>query len=68
MVSSSCEWKSKDLAEAQSHKAGRRRRERAISLALIYVDFFKDEIIPNVSSAFIQTQRHKCIHTYVIQM
>ena len=28
MVSSSCEWKSKDLAVAQSHKASRRRRER----------------------------------------
>jgi hypothetical protein len=28
MVSSSCEWKSKDLAVAQSHKASRQRRER----------------------------------------
>jgi hypothetical protein len=27
MVSSSCEWKSKDLAVAQSHKANRKRRE-----------------------------------------
>jgi hypothetical protein len=28
MVSSSCEWKSKDLAVAQSHTANRQRRER----------------------------------------
>jgi hypothetical protein len=28
MASSSCEWKSKDLAVAQSHKANRERRER----------------------------------------
>ena len=28
MVSSSCEWKSKDLAVAQSHTASRQRRER----------------------------------------
>ena len=28
MVSSSCEWKSKDLAVTQSHKASRQRRER----------------------------------------
>jgi hypothetical protein len=28
MVSSSCEWKSKDLAVAQSHMASRWRRER----------------------------------------
>jgi len=27
MVSRKCEWKSKDLAVAQSHKAGRQRRE-----------------------------------------
>ena len=28
MISSSCEWKPKDLAVAQSHKASRQRRER----------------------------------------
>jgi hypothetical protein len=28
MVSNSCEWKSKDLAVAQSHKVSRQRRER----------------------------------------
>jgi hypothetical protein len=28
MVSSSCEWKFKDLAVAQSHMASRQRRER----------------------------------------
>jgi hypothetical protein len=28
MVSSSCEWKSKDLAVARSHKPSRLRRER----------------------------------------
>jgi hypothetical protein len=27
VVSSSCEWKSKDLAVAQSHKASRQRKE-----------------------------------------
>ena len=31
MVSSSCEWKSKDLAVAQSHKASRQKSE-SISL------------------------------------
>ena len=29
MVSSSCEWKSKDLAVAQSHRAESKERERA---------------------------------------
>jgi hypothetical protein len=28
MVSSSCEWESKDLAVAQSHNSSRRKRER----------------------------------------
>jgi hypothetical protein len=28
MVSSSCEWKSKDLAVTQSHTTSRQRRER----------------------------------------
>jgi hypothetical protein len=34
MVSSSCEWKSKDLAVAQSHKASKQRRER-VSIFLL---------------------------------
>jgi hypothetical protein len=31
---SSCEWKSKDLAVAQSHTASRRRRERVFLLPM----------------------------------
>jgi hypothetical protein len=34
MVSSSCKWKSKDLAVTQSHRASRQRRERAFLLPM----------------------------------
>jgi hypothetical protein len=34
MVSSSCEWKSKNLAVAQSHKASKNRRKAVESLLL----------------------------------
>jgi hypothetical protein len=37
MVSSSCEWKSKDIAIFQSHKASRQRRE---SVFLLPVSLF----------------------------
>jgi hypothetical protein len=37
MVSSSCKWKSKDLAVAQSHKANRRRESKSSFFQCLYV-------------------------------
>jgi hypothetical protein len=37
MVSSSCEWKSKDLAVAQSHMASKQRRERERDFQCPYI-------------------------------
>ena len=45
MISSSCGWKSKDLAVAQSHKASRWRREWIFPLPMSLCRFLADDVV-----------------------
>lgn len=56
VVSSSCEWKSKDLAVAQSHKASRQRRERELDAAAppCSIHCYVVSIILSLSAPIIQ--------------